>query len=278
MNNKLLEAGLPRGFEDSFGESLLIEKELKRIIEENFLRYGYQEIKTSPFEYSENIGAFLADDLNNSSSDIFTFNDKDKKILEIGYGTGFFISACIQLEYKNIYGADFHNERLSKIHLKENSIKELYNIDNTIWDTLNDIDIKFDFIYLSHVIEHIPKYFLLNAVDSMFNSLNVGGMLFVRCPNMVNPAAQSSHYVTLGHEYGFVHSNLNSLLHICGFDEIKSYDFPIGYSFKNRLGEMIKMPFLYYKKIENRLFGVNTGGNFGSELIMSGTKRDDKHN
>ncbi len=205
-------------------------------------------------------------------------NDKDKKILEIGYGTGFFISACIQLEYKNIYGADFHNERLSKIHLKENSIKELYNIDNTIWDTLNDIDIKFDFIYLSHVIEHIPKYFLLNAVDSMFNSLNVGGMLFVRCPNMVNPAAQSSHYVTLGHEYGFVHSNLNSLLHICGFDEIKSYDFPIGYSFKNRLGEMIKMPFLYYKKIENRLFGVNTGGNFGSELIMSGTKRDDKHN
>ena len=51
MSKKLLEPGLPRGFEDSFGKSLVIEK--------NFLRYGYTEIKTSPFEYSENIGGFF---------------------------------------------------------------------------------------------------------------------------------------------------------------------------------------------------------------------------
>ena len=80
MNKKLLEPNLPRGFEDSVGQSLIIEKKIKSIIEENFIKYGYQEIKTSPFEYSDNIGAFLADNLNNESSDIFTFDDKDKKI------------------------------------------------------------------------------------------------------------------------------------------------------------------------------------------------------
>ena len=64
MSKKLLEPGLPRGFEDSFGKSLVIEKKIKEVIEKIFLRYGYTEIKTSPFEYSENIGGFLTDDLN----------------------------------------------------------------------------------------------------------------------------------------------------------------------------------------------------------------------
>ena len=80
MSKKLLEPGLPRGFEDSFGKSLAIEKKIKEVIEKNFLRYGYSEIKTSPFEYSENIGGFLTDDLNDFSKDIFTFDDKDRKI------------------------------------------------------------------------------------------------------------------------------------------------------------------------------------------------------
>ena len=80
MSKKLLEPGLPRGFEDSFGKSLVIEKKIKEVIEKIFLRYGYTEIKTSPFEYSENIGGFLTDDLNDFSKDIFTFDDKDRKI------------------------------------------------------------------------------------------------------------------------------------------------------------------------------------------------------
>ena len=80
MSKKLLEPGLPRGFEDSFGKSLIIEKKIKEVIEKNFLRYGYTEIKTSPFEYSENIGGYLTDDLNDFSKDIFTFDDKDRKI------------------------------------------------------------------------------------------------------------------------------------------------------------------------------------------------------
>lgn len=80
MSKKLLKPGLPRGFEDSFGKSLVIENKIKEVIEKNFLRYGYTEIKTSPFEYSENIGGFLTDDLNDFSKDIFTFDDKDRKI------------------------------------------------------------------------------------------------------------------------------------------------------------------------------------------------------
>lgn len=200
--------------------------------------------------------------------------NKESRILEIGFGKGSFISACIQIGYKNIYGLDFHNTSLSKIFPKNSSIQELYNIDNTIWESLNEIDEKFDFIYLSHVIEHIPKYHLLEAVDSIFNSLNYNGMLFIRCPNMISYASNSGLYCTLGHEYGFIHNNLKSLLNICGFDNIESYQFG-AYGLKGKIGNYLRKPFILLKKIQNRLFGVHEGNNYDSELIMSGTKIKD---
>ena len=80
MSIKTLEAILPPGFQDLWGEAIILKKELIRILQENSLKYGYSEIETSPFEFSENIGSFLSDDLNNPMSDIFTFDDKDKKI------------------------------------------------------------------------------------------------------------------------------------------------------------------------------------------------------
>ena len=42
-------------------------------------KYGYSEIQTSPFEFSENIGSLLSDDLSNPMSDIFTFTDNKQK-------------------------------------------------------------------------------------------------------------------------------------------------------------------------------------------------------
>ena len=80
MSNKTLEAILPPGFQDLWGEAIILKKELIRILQENSLKYGYSEIETSPFEFSENIGSFLSDDLNNPMSDIFTFDDKTRKI------------------------------------------------------------------------------------------------------------------------------------------------------------------------------------------------------
>ena len=79
MSNKTLEATLPPGFQDLWGEAIILKKELIRILQENSLKYGYSEIETSPFEFSENIGSFLSDDLNNPMSDIFTFDDKNRK-------------------------------------------------------------------------------------------------------------------------------------------------------------------------------------------------------
>ena len=90
---------------------------------------------------------------------------------------------------------------------------------------------------------------------------------------MISYGSNSGLYCTLGHEYGFIHNNLKSLLNICGFDEIKSYQFG-AHSLKGKIGSYLRKPFISLKKIQNRLFGhVHSGNNYDYELIMSGTKK-----
>ena len=77
--NKLIP-GLPSGFEDRWSKKLLLKKKLIKVIENNFVKYGFDPLETPSFEISENIGSFLADDSSNSMSDVFSFKDGDKQI------------------------------------------------------------------------------------------------------------------------------------------------------------------------------------------------------
>ena len=77
--NKLIP-GLPSGFEDRWNKKLLLKKRLLRVIEKNFIKYGFDPLETPSFEISENIGSFLAEDDSNPMSDVFSFEDGDKNI------------------------------------------------------------------------------------------------------------------------------------------------------------------------------------------------------
>ena len=201
--------------------------------------------------------------------------DKNARILDIGFGTGWFIAACIRMGYTNIYAADFFaQEKLKKIVDSCDAIKEVFDIEENIGDFLAKTNQKFDYIHMSHVIEHIPKYSLLYIVDAVYKSLYKDGVLLLRTPNMEGPAANSSLFVTLTHEYGFSDSNLYSLLHIGGFDEICFHNLNKSKTLKQFIGKSIRQPFLYYMKIRNRLFGVNHFGNYGSELTVTAQKKN----
>ena len=77
--NKLIP-GLPSGFEDRWNKKLLLKKRLLRVIEKNFIKYGFDPLETPSFEISENIGSFFAEDESNPMSDVFTFDDGEKNI------------------------------------------------------------------------------------------------------------------------------------------------------------------------------------------------------
>jgi len=77
--NKLIP-GLPPGFEDRWSKKLILKKKLINIIENNFIKFGFDPLETPSFEISENIGSFLANDEGNPMSDVFSFQDGEKNI------------------------------------------------------------------------------------------------------------------------------------------------------------------------------------------------------
>jgi 2-polyprenyl-3-methyl-5-hydroxy-6-metoxy-1,4-benzoquinol methylase len=196
---------------------------------------------------------------------------KDCAILDIGYGNGWFMAACLKLGYRNVSGAEFNPG--AKPYLRDWGVK-LHRIEKDIGEFLAGQRETYDFIHLSHVIEHIPKYSLLWVVDSLYYALRENGTVFLRTPNMEGPTPSSSYFVTLGHEYGFAGSNLQSLLHICGFSDIQFVVPPPPQSVKQRVGALLRWPYLANSRARHRLFGVNHGGHFDTELIVKATRKE----
>ena len=76
---KKLTAKLPLGFRDLFGSKLSLERKIIKIIEDNFINFGFSALKQSMFEISENIGSFLAEDPDNPMSDVYSFKDGNEQ-------------------------------------------------------------------------------------------------------------------------------------------------------------------------------------------------------
>jgi 2-polyprenyl-3-methyl-5-hydroxy-6-metoxy-1,4-benzoquinol methylase len=197
---------------------------------------------------------------------------KDAAILDVGYGDGLFLAACMRLGYTNISGAELAPER--KAYMKDWDVK-LYSIETEIGEFLGRHPNEYDFICMSHVIEHVPKYSLLWVMDALYQSLKKGGILFLRTPNMDGPCPNSSFYVTLSHEYGFTISNLTSLLSISGFDEIRFHALAGGSrSLKQRLAAVLRWPYVQEKRLRHRLFGAGGDSQFGTELVATAKRGD----
>jgi len=77
---KFIDARLPRGFQDQWGKTLSLKKKLLIAIEDNFKRYGFSALSTSPMELSSMIGNSLSEDDSNPMSDVFTFDEDGEKL------------------------------------------------------------------------------------------------------------------------------------------------------------------------------------------------------
>ena len=77
---KKLTPSLPSGFLDYRGDTLELKKSIIKIIEDNFINFGYSALEQSIFEITENIGSFLADDPNNPMADVYSFEDGKEQL------------------------------------------------------------------------------------------------------------------------------------------------------------------------------------------------------
>lgn len=113
---------------------------------------------------------------------------KEKKILEIGSGNGFFLEGLKKEKY-NVSGCEISKERL--IHLKKLKNTTVYNHDFNF--KVSELEGKFDIVVLFHVLEHIsnPKKFL----ENVRGVLKGKGKIIVEVPN------SDDHQLTLNENY-----------------------------------------------------------------------------
>ena len=206
--------------------------------------------------------------------------NKDCKILDIGVGEGWFGAICSHLGYKHIEMADYDcSSKFSDVRNALEEIKSIHNVETTIQDLLtkNEFINHYDFIHMSHVIEHIPKHDLIKTMDALNAALCDGGVLFLRCPNMLGPLPMMSLYVTMGHEYGFIPSNLDQLFLGTNFTNIKFYTFKDRpKNLRHLLGAILRKVYILNAQLKYRAFEGYVASTFHPELIASGKKCKDK--
>ena len=206
----------------------------------------------------------------------FLPKDKNAKILDIGVGNGWFASLCVSLGYKHIELIDFGcSEKFSDIKDGLNEVYAVYDVETSIQSLLNQETFhnQYDFIHLSHVIEHIPKYDLIGTMDSLNGALKKQGTLFLRTPNLLGPAAFNALYCTGGHEYGFVPSNIEQFLLISNFEDIQFHNVRTPSKTVGQfVGSLLRKFYSLNAKIKYRAFEGYFPKTVEPELIVSSKK------
>lgn len=172
--------------------------------------------------------------------------NSDAKILEVGYGTGYWLKMMNELNFLNLYGFDIQNnasysEELIKLGIV---VKNNISLDKINW---NDT---FDLIRLEHVFEHITDPKSLSSL--LYNLLSDKGILVMTLPSIDsivkrNKWLENSYDLDIPrHLFHYSKKSIRIILEKHGFSNIKVTNIPVFYNFLRNI-------FIRFKINENRL-------------------------
>ncbi|NQV55346.1 MAG: class I SAM-dependent methyltransferase [Rhodospirillales bacterium] len=144
----------------------------------------------------------------------------DKSVLELGCGTGEFLSYLDAKGVKNYVGVERDADAVAV--LPENIRSNTRIAD--IWDFLGNTDnaSSFDHIVLLDVLEHFSPVDGANLLSKLLPLLAKDGLLVVRVPNMASPWGGMNQYADLTHKAAYGPNNLGQLAMASGYRVIKS--------------------------------------------------------
>lgn len=116
--------------------------------------------------------------IENMVDDILPYLDKNNFILDIGAARGGVLNVLKHKGYHNLYAVEPSGSCVE--HMKNH---EIISYQGTLYDNLDKIfqDRKFDFIILSHVLEHI--YDLELALKNISSILSKNGKVYIEVPD-----------------------------------------------------------------------------------------------
>ena len=101
-----LQASLPKGFKDRWGDELALKNKLVDTIKAVFTSYSFEQLETPEFEKGINVGSFLAEDESNPMSDVFSFTNDAGDIEGVTAGTGLTGGGTSGTVTVNVVGGD----------------------------------------------------------------------------------------------------------------------------------------------------------------------------
>lgn len=106
--------------------------------------------------------------------------DKKIKILDVGFGYGMFMAYLKKKGYSDIHGVEYNKAQV------DNALKMDFYAEwiSDIAGYLENNKGKFNLIHASNIVEHFPKYDLLNIFAGLRGALKPGGVLIVVVPNI----------------------------------------------------------------------------------------------
>ncbi len=147
--------------------------------------------------------------------------NKQSKILDIGCGFGQFLSKLKEEEFSCLHGIDISNEAIEECRKKGLQVTQI----NNICDFIVPEDEKFDFIVMSHVLEHIEKDKIIDTLKHIKqNLLAKNGAFVLMVPNAQSYTGTYWRYEDFTHTILFTSGSCMYVLKAAGFDSISFLD------------------------------------------------------
>lgn len=167
--------------------------------------------------------------------------DPNASVLEIGCGTGLFLSYLAEKGVTNFFGIDADVALQEFIPSEvQKHFKVLDILDESAWTELGQ---KFDVVVLFDVLEHFEPEDAFKLLSSIKEKLNPGGKIIVRLPNASSPWGLNYQYGDLTHKAAYNPLSIRQLAVACGLKCDKVFE-QISGSRKRRILDRLLHKFL----------------------------------
>ena len=147
-------------------------------------------------------------------------HDKSAKILDIGCGFGQTIKALSALGYTSVRGVDISDEALGHCRDLGLNVEKVSDLANYMTKNREE----YDFIIMSHVLEHIDKNLIIPYVSAIKAMLRKDGQFMVMVPNAQSNTDCYWAYGDFTHTTLFTAGSLYFVLMAGGFTKIEFVD------------------------------------------------------
>lgn len=178
------------------------------------------------------------------------FDNKDLKVLDIGFGYGGFTYFCYSKGITNYVGIDISKEEYSLVR----RLFPRYNLKiANVFDFLKKNKEKYDIVFMSHVLEHFNLEDQIKLIKLIKNNLSKEGIYINIMPN-------GSAYLGLGlcaditHKWIHSPKSFNQVLLLAGFEDFEHKNNWVG---RNIFERIIHIIFINLFHLLVRLLGYD---------------------